>query len=83
MKMKKPDTYKKIDGRSCRQVIEGFQYEVNNTNPTVCYIPRSKVERKQQLKKFLYNRFYERWNKIPKPIATLERQFLKEMIDSL
>ena len=81
--MKKPDTYKKIDGRSCRQVIEGLEYEVNNTNPSVCYRQRNKQQRIEEFKTFLFLKFQERWNKIPKPVATLEKQYIKETLNSL
>lgn len=71
------------DGRSCRKMVEEAVYEVDCSHPQVCYQPRNVQERKEQLKNFLWKALRDRWLTIPKNIAILERQFIRESIESI
>lgn len=75
--------YTRVDGRACKQIVEDAVYDVDCKNPLVCHLARKKEERKEQLKTFLFTKFRERWLIIDKRVATLERQFLREIINSL
>ena len=50
---------------------------------TMTYIPRSKEARKAQLKQMIWSKLSERWMKLPKALATLEKQAFREIIESL
>lgn len=75
--------YTRVDGRACKQLVEDAVYEVPCKNPQVCYLGRSKQERLDNFKTFLFTKFRERWLIIDKRVATLERQFIREMLKSL
>lgn len=75
--------YVKIDGRSCRQVINNLQFEVDCQKPLVFHLERSKDARKEQLKMFIWDKLKIRWMTIDKRLSTLEKRFLTEIIDSL
>ena len=75
--------YTRVDGRSCKQLVEDAVYEVPCQNRQVCYLGRSKQERLDNFKTFLFTKFRERWLIIDKRVATLERQYIREMLKSL
>ncbi len=62
--------------------IDKQVYETPNDQP-ITDIPRSKEERKQRLQALVFHFLEKRWMQIPKARATLEKQGIKELIDSL
>ena len=75
--------YTRIDGKSCRQIVEEQEYEVNCKDGKVTYQASKKQERIDNFKQFLFNNFRERWMLIPKKQVTLERTFIREFLDSI
>ena len=75
--------YTKVDGKSCRQIVEEQEYEVNCKDGKVTYQAANKKDRIDNFKQFLFNNFRERWMFIPKKQATLERQYIREFFDSI
>lgn len=58
-------------------------YEVDCKKGNVTYIPRNKEEKKQLLRQIVFLKLRDRWMKIPEKLATLERQTIRELIDSI
>ena len=75
--------YTRIDGKSCRQIVDEQEYEVNCKDGKVTYQASKKQERIDNFKQFLYTKFRERWMLIPKAQVTLERTFIREFLDSI
>lgn len=75
--------YKKVDGKSCRQIVEEQEYEVSGADGNVTYQASKKQERIDNFKQFLFTSFRERWMLIPKAQATLEKTFIREFLDSI
>ena len=75
--------YTRVDGKSCKQIVDEQAYEVNCNDPKVLWIPKSKEGKKAMLKTFIFQRLENRWMILPKPMATLEKQFIREIISSL
>lgn len=72
----------KMDGK-CRRMVDDQEYEVNSRDGLVTYIPTTKQERIETLARFIARIAKDRWRNIPRSLATLEKQFTKELIDSL
>ena len=75
--------YTRIDGKSCRQIVEAQEYEVACKDGKVTYQASKKQERIDNFKQFLFNSLRERWMLIPKKQATLEKTFIREFLDSI
>lgn len=75
--------YTKVDGKSCRQIVEKQEYEVSGADGNVTYQASKKQERIDNFKQFLYTKFRERWMLIPQAEAVLERQFIREFLNSI
>ena len=75
--------YTKIDGKSCRQIVEAQEYEVACKDGKVTYQASKKQERIDNFKQFLFNSFRERWMLMHKKQATLEKTFIREFLDSI
>lgn len=75
--------YTRVDGRSCKKIIEKQEYEVNCNDGNVTYQAANKQERIDNFKRFLFTKFRERWLLIPQAEAVLERQFIREFLDSI
>lgn len=75
--------YTKVDGKSCRQIVEEQEYEVSGADGNVTYQASKKQDRIDNFKQFLYTKFRERWMFIPKKQATLEKTFIREFLDSI
>ena len=75
--------YTKVDGKSCRQIVEEQKYEVSGADGNVTYQAANKKERIYNFKQFLYTKFRERWLLIPKAQVTLERTFIREFLESI
>ena len=78
-----PKGYTRVDGKSCRQIIEQQEYEVNCNDGKVTFQAAKKSERIETFKRFLFTKFRERWMIIPQAQATLERQYIREFLDSI
>ena len=52
-------------------------------NDTITFIPRSKEAKKRHLQALVFRLLQERWMKVTKARATLEKQGIKELIESL
>lgn len=75
--------YTKVDGKSCRQIVDEQEYEVSGADGNVTYQASKKQERIDNFKQFLYTKFRERWILIPKAQATLEKTFIREFLNSI
>ena len=75
--------YTKVDGKSCRQIVDEQEYEVNCKDGNVTYQAAKKQERIDNVRQFLYTKFRERWILIPKAQATLEKTFIREFLNSI
>lgn len=75
--------YTRVDGRSCKKIVEKQEYEVNCNDGNVTYQASKKQERIDNFKRFLFTKFRERWMLIPQAEAVLERQFIREFLDSI
>ena len=75
--------YTKVDGKSCRQIVDEQEYEVNCKDGKVTYQASKKQERIDNFKQFLFTSLKERWMLINKSQATLERTFIREFLDSI
>ena len=78
-----PKGYRRVDGRSCKKIVETQEYEVNCNDGKVTYQAAKKQERIDNFKRFLFTKFRERWLLIPQEEAVLERQFIREFLDSI
>lgn len=75
--------YTKVDGKSCRQIVDAQKYEVSSADGNVTYQASKKQDRIDNFKQFLFASFRERWMLIPKAQATLEKTFIREFLDSI
>lgn len=50
---------------------------------TLTFIPRNREGRLKQLRKLVLHLLEERWQRIPQKVATIERQAIRELFDSL
>ena len=75
--------YTKVDGKSCRQIVDEQEYEVAGADGNVTYQASKKQERIDNFKQFLFTKLRERWTLIPKKQATLEKTFIREFLDSI
>lgn len=78
-----PKGYTKVDGKSCRQIVDEQEYEVSGADGNVTYQASKKQERIDNFKQFLFTSLKERWMLIPKRQATLEKTFIREFLDSI
>lgn len=58
-------------------------YEVSYGNDKIFQLPRGKKERLDALRTFAFKECEKAWASQPREIATLKRQFLRELIDAL
>lgn len=72
--------------KKCRfkpSLSKDVEYQVSWKQKDVCYLPRNREARVDLLKDFIYKKLWSRWTNINPKIATLEKQFVKELTDSL
>jgi hypothetical protein len=67
-------------GKGCVREVESQVYEVDCNSPNVCYYPKKRNDKIEEFKTFLFTRFRERWLLVPKPLATLERQYIRDFL---
>ena len=46
-------------------------------------IPRSKIDRVNKLKIFIYNECHPKWNKEPKDFVMLKKRYIHELLDNI
>ena len=81
-KSNSPD-YVKVGHKLMREIDDQL-YEVNPMQGgNITYLPGRREDRVKLLKKIITIKLQDRWMKIPKKLATLERQAIMELIDSL
>lgn len=59
------------------------QYGKPNLKDDEFYLPPTKESRKVLLKQYISTKLTDDWLKLPKQQATMERRFLRKLIDSL
>ena len=82
-KEEKTDNLQRIKDNKLAKVIGKQVYEVQHQNGFVTDIPRNREAKKQRLKQIIAVLCKDRWMKISPSRVALERQGLKELIDSL
>lgn len=63
--------------------IDRQEYDVTHKEKNICHIPTSKKETVKMLRTFVFNECGKCWSQLPAPVATLKRQFLREMMEKL
>lgn len=63
--------------------IDHQVYEVTHGNDKIFSLPRGKKERLDTLRTFAFKECEKAWASQPREVATLKRQYLRELIDSL
>lgn len=58
-------------------------YEVDCKHSNIFDLPRGKRERLRTLKMYVMKECEKAWSQLPREIATLKRQYLREMIEGL
>ncbi len=82
-KEEKTNNLQRVNDNKLAKVIGKQAYEVQHQNGFVTDIPRSREGKKQRLKQIIAVLCKDRWMKISPSRVALERQGLKELIDSL
>lgn len=82
-KEEKTNSLQRVNDNKLAKVIGKQVYEVQHQNGFVTDIPRSHEGRKLRLKQLVAALCKDRWMKISSSRVALERQGLKELIDSL
>lgn len=63
--------------------IDHQVYEVSYGNDKIFSLPRGKKERLDTLRTFVFKECEKAWASQPREIATLKRQFLRELTDGI
>lgn len=71
------------EGKGCKREINNLFYEVDCKKPLITYQAAAKKQRIEDLKLFIYKKLRDRWMIIPKQVAVLEKQYIKETLESL
>lgn len=71
-----------MKGQKQYKAIDNQVYEAKE-NENITFIPRGKEARKKQLTALVFRLLKDRWMKVPKARATLEKQGIKELIESI
>ena len=58
-------------------------YEVTHGNDKIFSLPRSRRERLDTLRTFVFKECEKAWASQPREVATLKRQYLRELVRSL
>lgn len=83
MPTKKETKQEKRFNNDCKQLFNGFDYEVPCNNHQVTYQARNKQERIKQFKFFIYQKLQRHWDSIPKAAKNLEIVYINEFLDSI
>jgi len=63
--------------------IDNQVYEVSYGNDNIFNLPRGRKAKLQELKTYVMKECEKAWSQLPREIATLKRQYLRELIDAL
>ena len=63
--------------------IDNQVYEVTHNNDNIFQLPRGKKAKLQELKSYVMKECEKAWSLLPREVATLKRQYLRELIDAL
>lgn len=63
--------------------IDNQVYEVSYANDKIFSLPRGKKERFNVLRTFVFKECEKAWAYQPREVATLKRQYLRELVKSL
>lgn len=58
-------------------------YEVTYDNDNIFSLPRGKKAKLEALKTYVMKECEKAWSQLPREVATLKREYLRELIDSL
>lgn len=83
MPTKKEIKQEKRFNNDCKQLFNGYDYEVPCNNHQVTYQARSKEQRIKDFKFFLYQKLQMHWDMIPKAQTNLEKVYINEFLNSI
>lgn len=63
--------------------IDKQEYDVTYKDRSICHVPANRKEALNLLRTFVTNECSKYWRTLPAPVATLKRQFLREMMEKL
>lgn len=63
--------------------IDNQVYEVTHNNDNIFQLPRGKKAKMEALKTYVMKECEKAWALLPREVATLKRQYLRELIDAL
>lgn len=63
--------------------IDRQVYEVDYKHSNIFDLPRGKKAKLQELKTYVMHECEKAWSLLPREVATLKRQYLRELIDTL
>ena len=69
-------------GKKKLKQIDGFEYKVEEDDK-LFELPRKKVDKLRMLQDYVTRECENAWRKLPKKIAVLKREMLKELIDEV
>ena len=72
----------KINGKR-KKVVDGQVYEVDVKNGYVTHIPRTHSERVGLLKALIFRIAKDRWMRVPRQVAALEKTALNELLENI
>lgn len=72
----------KINGKR-KKVVDGQEYEVDVKNGYVTHIPRTHSERVGLLKTLIFRIAKDRWMRVPRQVAALEKTALGELLENI
>lgn len=63
--------------------IDNQVYEIDYKHSNIFDLPRGKKAKLQELKTYVMHECEKAWALLPREVATLKRQYLRELIDAL
>mgnify|MGYP003305292993 CR=1 FL=1 len=63
--------------------VDNQVYEVTHGNDKIFSLPKCRFERLEALKAYVMKECGKSWSQLPREIATLKRQYLRELVRSL
>ena len=62
---------------------ENCRWEIESNNTAIFYFPRSRKEKVEMLKQFIYKKLTPIWRAQPKPLSEMEQEFVKDLCKSI
>lgn len=83
-KEKEPTEQKNIENKYKKyRELNGYQFIITSNNTNLFEFPRSRKDKVKLLKLYIYKNMMDAWQKKPKNIVTLEKEFVKEICTAL